>query len=168
MEIKIFFWLRIELMNYWLILWGTIITLNIFLHECSRAPFYEQMSVSDGWSAFWRNDLLHICTDNTASYLKKTPLFISVCKFCFSLSHSVYSSRQVPIHSETRTSTLDGSIRFSALERNTITTSPHPSSFTSFSVCSATELASTAYTCREHDNQVRSNTNTQSGFRTEN
>lgn len=68
---KNIFWLRIELMNYWLILWGTIITLNIFLHECSRAPFYEQMSVSDGWSALWRNDLLHICTDNTASYLKK-------------------------------------------------------------------------------------------------
>lgn len=99
---------------------------------------------------------MRISTTNTEILSKTKTKNLPVMKkpesWFFSLS--VYTSKQFPIHSETRTSTLDGSIRSSALDRNTVTTSSHLFSFTSFSVCSATELASTAYTCREHNKEV--------------
>lgn len=59
----------------------------------------------------------------------------------------ITTSRQLPIHSDTRTSTCSGSSMSSARPCSTVTTSSQPFCFTSCLVYSAMALASTAYTC---------------------
>lgn len=64
---------------------------------------------------------------------------------------SSFTTRQFPIHSDTRTSTFSGSSISSPRPWTTVTTSSQPFCFTSCLVYSAMELASTAYTCDDTD-----------------
>lgn len=68
-----------------------------------------------------------------------------------SIGRVIITSRQLPIHSDTRMSTCSGSSMSSARPCNTVTTSSHPFCFTSCLVYSAMELASTAYTYNTTD-----------------